>query len=297
MQAISDSQILKQRRGHLRTGLPIALAAAAGLFVAAQTASSQSGGDHTLSGNFLAGEHARIVMDHGAAADYLSAVLAKDPEDKDLLQVTLLALVHEGRFAEALPIAQRLDKQGVEGDAVTLVLGINEFKKGDPAAAIAQFQGLSNGGLNDFAKPLILAWLYLADGKLDQAREALAPLASNDSVKLLHEVTLAVLDDVGGDKAGAEKGFAGLAAKPDGLSFRTVELAMNYYLRQGNAEMAGKLLDNFIKAYPDNPLIGLLRQQLKQKVRPLIANERDGLAEAFYSIAAGLNTEGTEQPT
>jgi len=270
--------------------------AGAGLFAAAQAASSDPVGDHTLAGNFLAGEHARTVLDHSAAADYLSAVLAKNPDDQDLLQTTLLALAHEGRFAEALPIAQRLDKQGVQADAVTLVLAINEFKQGNPAAAIAITDKLSPGGLNDFAKPLILAWLYLADDKADQARAALEPLAANDSVKLLHQVTLSLLNDVAADKAAAAQGYAGLAAKPDGLSFRTLELTVNYFLRQGDPAAAEKLLNDFNKVYPDNALIGLLQPQLKQKVRPLIANERDGMAEAFYSIAAGLSQDGAEQP-
>jgi tetratricopeptide (TPR) repeat protein len=268
----------------------------AGLLAAAQAASSDPVTDHALSGNFLAGEHARAISDHQATADFLSAVLAKNPDDPDLLQTTLLALVHEGRFAEALPIAQRLDRQGVVTDGITLVLGINEFKQGNPRAAIEIMNRLTKGGLNDFAKPLILSWLYLADGKLDEGRTALAPLAENESVKLLHDLTLALMNDVGGDKAAAKQGYAGLTSKPEGLSFRTVELAMNYFLRQGDAASAGRLLDDFNRVYPDNALVDLLRPQLNQKARPLIANERDGLAEAFYSIAAGLNTTGAEQP-
>ena len=82
------------------------------LAAAAPAASAQAPGEHSLSGNFLAGEHARAMSDHAAAANYLSAVLAKNPDNEDLLQANLAALVHEGRFAEALPIAQRLEKQG-----------------------------------------------------------------------------------------------------------------------------------------------------------------------------------------
>ena len=62
-----------------------------------------------------------------------------------------------------------------------------------------------------------------------------------------------------------KQSYAGLTTKPDGLSFRTVELAMNYFLRQGDPAAARKLLDDFNKVYPDNALIGLLRPQLKQK--------------------------------
>ncbi|MFM9844059.1 MAG: tetratricopeptide repeat protein [Dongiaceae bacterium] len=295
MKIIDTSSLVMLRTGWGRRRTAAGLALLAVLAAAAPAASAQAPGEHTPSGNFLAGEHARAMSDHAAAANYLSAVLAKNPDNEDLLQATLLALVHEGRFAEALPIAQRLDKQGVVADGVTLLLAMDRFKQGDNAAAIALIDKLSDNSLNKFAKPLILGWMTLASGKIDRARLALAPLAENKSVKLLHDVTVALLDDVAGDKAAAER-YAGLATKPDGLSFRTVELTMNHFLRKGDAKAAAKLLDDFNKTYPDNSLIGLLRPQLKQKPRPLIANERGGLAEAYYSIAAGLLQDGAEQP-
>ncbi|HVR67549.1 MAG TPA: tetratricopeptide repeat protein [Verrucomicrobiae bacterium] len=284
----------------LRTGLDrlrgtAGVALLAALAVAAPAASAQAPGEHSLSGNFLAGEHARAMSDHAAAANYLSAVLTKNPDNEELLQATMAALVHEGRIAEALPIAQRLDKQGVDTDGVTLLLAMDRFKQGDNAAAIELIKKLSDNSLNKFTEPLILSWMTLANGKPDQAQLALAPLGETPSVKLLHDVTLALLNDVAGNKAAA-KSYTALAATPDSLSFRTVELTMNYFLRKGDAKAATKLLDDFNKTYPDNSLIGLLRPQLKQKPRPLISNERDGLAEAFYSIAAGLLQDGAEQP-
>ncbi len=290
----ANSQVmLRTGLGGLRGTAGVALLAMLAAVVPA--ASAQAPGERSLSGNFLAGEHARAVSDHAAAADYLSAVLAKNPGNEDLLQANLAALVHEGRFAEALPIAQRLEKQGTVTDGVMLLLAMDRFKQGDNAAAIVLIEKLSDSALNKFAKPLILCWMKLAEGKLDQARSALAPLAENKSVTLLHDVTAALLNDVAGDKAAAV-GYAALATKPEGLSFRTVELTVNYFLRKGDAAAATKLLDDFTKIYPDNSLIGLLRLQLKQKPRPLIANERDGLAEAYYSIATGLLVDGAEQP-
>jgi tetratricopeptide (TPR) repeat protein len=285
--------MLRTGLSRLRRAAGVALLAA--LAAAAPAASAQAPEEHSLSGNFLAGEHARAMSDYAATADYLSAVLTKNPDNEDLLQATLLALVHEGRFAEALPIAQRLEKQGSVTDGVVLLLAMDRFKQEDNAAAIDLLKKLSDNSLNKFAKPLILGWMNLANGKLDQARLALAPLAENNSVKLLHDATLSLLNDVAGDKA-ASQSFAALAAKADGLSFRTVELTMNYFLRKGDTAAATKLLDDFSKTYPDNSLIGPLRPQLKQKPRPLIANERDGLAEAYYSIAAGLLQDGAEQP-
>jgi tetratricopeptide (TPR) repeat protein len=289
---IDASSLVMLRTGlnRLRRAAGVALLAA--LAAAAPAASAQAPGEHSLSGNFLAGEHARAMSDHAAAANYLSAVLVKNPDNEDLLQATLLALVHEGRFAEALPIAQRLEKQGSVTDGVMLLLAMDRFKQGDNAAAIILIEKLSDNSLNKFAKPLILGWMNLANGTIDQARQALAPLAENKSVKLLHDVTVSLLNDVAGDKAAAGS-YAVLAAKPVGLSFRTVELTMNFFLRKGDAKAVTKLLDDFNKTYPDNSLIGLLRPQLKQAATA-VANERDGW-RAYYSIAAGLLQDGAER--
>ena len=160
--------VLRTGVSRLRGAAGVALLAA--LAAVAPAASAQAPGEHSLSGNFLAGEHARTMSDHAAAANYLSAVLTKNPDNEDLLQATLAALVHEGRFAEALPIAQRLEKQGTVTDGVLLLLAMDRFKQGDNAAAIGLIEKLSDNSLNKFAKPLILGWMYLANGKIDQAR-------------------------------------------------------------------------------------------------------------------------------
>ena len=46
-----------------------------------------------------------------------------------------------------------------------LLLAMDRFKQEDNAAAIELLNKLSDNSLNKFAKPLILGWMNLADGK------------------------------------------------------------------------------------------------------------------------------------
>jgi Flp pilus assembly protein TadD len=262
----------------------------------AVAATSDATTGRSLAGNFLAGEHARIVEDHSAAADFLKSVLANDPDDTELLQAAFTALSQEGRFGEAVPIAERLSQKAAGADAVELVLAMDAFKRGDFARAAQRIGKLPKGGLNDFSVPMLLAWVRLAEGDVAAARAALSPLATIEGVRPLHDLMLALLNDVAGDTAAADAGYRALAGQPDALSFRTLELAANHFLRRGDGEAAAKLIDDFNKIYPDNSLIGLLRTQLEQRPRPLVADARQGLAEAAYSIAAGLLQDGAEQP-
>ena len=67
----------------------------------------------------------------------------------------------------------------VAGESLRVAFSDAVELSGDNAGAIASIQKLSGNSLNKFARPLILAWLNLADGSVEKARLALAPLGEN----------------------------------------------------------------------------------------------------------------------
>src|SRR5262249_48075537 len=75
---------------------PLGVLAGAPPAWAASTPRTPSPGDF---GNFLAGMHAKEVRDFGAMSDYLSRVLAHDPENVDLLQQGFIAMASGGRLS------------------------------------------------------------------------------------------------------------------------------------------------------------------------------------------------------
>ena len=256
---------------------------------AASTPSEPGNGDF---GSFLAGMHARQVRDFGAMADYLSRVLAHDPDNVDLLQQGFIAMASGGRLDEAAEIARKLETQAAGSDTVSLVLAMQDLKADKPVAAFNRLSALSTDGLNRFTIPMVKSWVALENGKLDEALAALAPLAEVKGVQTLYDLHVGLLNELGGRPAEADAAYKKTLEDPEKLSFRVVEIIGNFYQRQKRPADAKAVYDAFGTTYPDNPLLPLLTEkQADANVAPIIGSARDGLAEALFNLASVLFQE------
>jgi tetratricopeptide (TPR) repeat protein len=240
-------------------------------------------------GDFLAGMHAQQVRDYDAAADYLSDVLANDPDNVDLLQQGFIAMASGGRLEEAALIGRKLEGQEAGSDTVSLILAMQELKAQKIDAALARLAALSTTGLNQFTVPLVRSWVTLEKGKVEDAIALLAPLAEVRGVQSLYNLHVGLLNEVGGRAADAEAAFTKATEDPDKLSFRVVEIIGNFHQRQNHADRAQAVYDKFRGAYPDNPLLPVLLE--RKESTPVIASAREGLAEAFFDLASILYQE------
>ena len=257
--------------------------------LAASTPGEPGAGDL---GNFLAGMHAKEMRDFGAMSDYLSRVLAHDPDNVDLLQQGFIAMASGGRLSEAAEIGRKLESQAAGSDTVSLVLAMQDLKADKRTAALARLTGLSSDGLNKFTVPLVKGWIELEDGKLKDALAALAPLADVKGVQTLYDLHAGLMNELGGKPADADAAYKKALDDPQKLSFRVVEIIGNFYLRQKRPADAKAVYEKFGAAYPDNPLLPLLTEKAADgKPAAIIGSARDGLAEALFNLASVLYQE------
>src|SRR5262245_7465637 len=258
--------------------------------LAASTPGEPCPGDY---GSCLAGMHAKTVRDFGSMADYLSRVLAHDPDNVDRLQQGFIAMASGGRLTEAAEIGRKLEAQAAGSDTVSLVLAMQDLKADKRAAALARLAALSStAGLNKFTLPLVKSWVALEDGKRDDALAALAPLADVKGVQTLYDLHAGLLNELGGHAAEADSAYKKALDDPTKLSFRLVEIIGNFYQRQKRFDDAKAVYAKFAETYPDNPLLPLLvEKQADAKVAPIVASPRDGLAEALFNLASVLFQE------
>src|SRR5512144_253482 len=104
-----------RRRASGSRGLALASTVMAGslLVASASTGGVDTGASlvvpgATVTGNYLAGRHARAEGEDTDSASFLMAALKKAPEDPVLLNRAYLALTVDGRIAEAVDVARRL---------------------------------------------------------------------------------------------------------------------------------------------------------------------------------------------
>jgi tetratricopeptide (TPR) repeat protein len=257
--------------------------------LAASTPSQPGPGDF---GSFLAGMHAKEMRDFGSMADYLSKILAHDPDNVALLQQGFIAMASGGRLSEAAEIGRKLETQAAGSDTVSLVLAMQDLEADKRTAALTRLGALSSEGLNQFTVPLVKSWVALEDGKLDDALAALAPLADVKGVQTLYDLHAGLLNELGGKPAAAAAAYKKTLEDPEKLSFRVVEIIGNFYLRQKRPDDAKAVYEKFRAAYPDNPLLPLLTGKgAVAKPAPIIGSARDGLAEALFNLASVLFQE------
>src|SRR5262249_9178272 len=228
----------------------------------------------------------------GAMADYLSRVLAHDPDNVGLLQQGFIAMASGGRLSEAAEIGRKLDTRAAGSDTVSLVLVLQDLKAGNRDAALTRLGALSSEGLNKFTVPLVMSWAKLEGGKLDDALKALAPLADVKGVETLYQLHAGLLNELGGRPADADAAYKKALEDPQKLSFRVVEIIGNFYQRQKRPDDAKAVYEKFRATYSDNPLLPLLiQQETRAKVPPIVGSPRDGLAEALFNLASVLYQE------
>src|SRR5690606_13328039 len=89
----------------------------------------------SFSGAYLAGRAAEFEDDLKSAVTYYERALALDPQNIDLQQTLLLALVSLGEFDRALPYAEQLKEVPEVERFSRLTLAIEAFRQKDFAAA------------------------------------------------------------------------------------------------------------------------------------------------------------------
>ncbi len=246
-------------------------------------------------GAYLAARHAQQVRDFPDAADYMNQALARDPGNFDLLQRTFVLRVSEGRLTEAVPLAQRVVKVNQTDGLAQLVLLLEEVKTGDFKAAVDRARLLPNEGAQRLAGPLLLAWCEVGAQRPAPALQALDGLDTLRGVEMLKDLHAALIDDYADRINGAEAAYARAIGDQQHLTWRTAELAGNFYERHERSEQARRLYERLGGGELGAEITREALQRIAKGVVPprVIANPRDGAAEALFDLASVLDQRET----
>ena len=280
-------------------GVSAAVAAGALMFapLPAEAGKDRLEPGRTLSGNYLAGRHAQARKDLSAAADFLGAVLKKDPEMPDLLRRTFILMAVEGRMKEAVELARRLLKAKPNSPVAHLTLAVNDIKRGRFAAAQKRLKALPGKGLGKFLGPVLRGWSLVGEKKMDAALKLLTDGPQDKAVKPLLAMHAALINKMLGRHDEAEKHFLVLSESQNSLSLRVVQLLGSLYERTGQAEKARLLYDRYLKEQPGSRLLDIALARLKAGAKPplKVFSVADGAAEALFGIASTLRQQNAQE--
>jgi tetratricopeptide (TPR) repeat protein len=279
------SSVVTPRRALL---LAAALLSACGAAGSPSPTVSSAGEQPGLFGSYLSGRFAQSESDTATAADRLLQALRLDPDEPELLGRTFIAALLDGR-PEALRLARRLP----DNQAAALLLVGAEAQAGRWDRAEQRIRTLPRQGPSALLAPIMLGWTLHAKGQTDQAFTLLQPLAEAGRLRSIHALHLALIADLAGRDAEAERYARMSLAEGRDASLRLLQLAGGILARNGREAVALQLVDALGRGLGDLALAAATEADRRALIASRgVTSPTEGMAEAELALAAALRGQG-----
>lgn len=244
-------------------------------------------------GAYLAGRVAHLRKNFNAAADYYIQALNDDPDNKELLGRIYVILASKGRIAEAAKYAEISLKHGDKNNFTYIIIAVDQMKKGRYEDVNKTITNLEGPVYKEFINPLISAWAYAGMNQPDKALSELAAVSKEPSFRALYNFHAGMINDYFDRTDAARKHYEVIVNEESlEMSFRSLQVITNFYLRNGEKDKAVALAGK----YNDEKLMVDMLKKLNDEIKAAdpaktakIINSPDiGLSEALFSIAATL---------
>ena len=270
-----------------------ASAVAIGETLAVPSTSIQPG----LAGSFLASRFARQSEDLKEAAKYLSESLKADPDNESLKQEAMRTHLLAGNVKDAVALAMQLAATAKRDPLVATLLMLEAIERNDMAKAEQWAATSPEAGLYGIVRPMVLEWIKIARGEVKKEVNLKTAVDKSGFFAPFMMYHVALMNDVLGNIPAARAAYEKSSADPAITPYRVAESIANFYARMGEWDKAQAVFDAYAKANPDSSLIPPKLVASKEKIAPVVANPREGLAELFFTTASILFGEEATQDT
>ncbi len=237
----------------------------------------------TIAGSYLAARHAERTRDLSAAARYLLAALDDDPDNFELLIRAHALLIMDGRFADAVDMAERILRLSPGNPPAQLTLAVEDVRRGRSAAAQARLEGLPLSGVNRIVLPMMNGWIAAAEGRPAAALNALRAMAEVEGFRALRAYHAGMINEVSGRLDAAEDQYREMLTLNGGQPpLRLVAAAGSFFERTSRASEAEALYAKY-----------QFRRAEADLVVTRVTDAASGLAEGFYIVAGALRQDSS----
>lgn len=253
----------------------------------------------STAGNYLAGRHAQVVREMDSAIAFYSAVLAREPNNPDLLRRAFVLFLAEGRIADVLALAPRLAAdEAARMGYPEFLRAADEIKRGRFADAVARLNALPKEGIAGLVVPLLSAWAETGRGDRPAAIAALGQLGGKEGTQGFLDLHGALLADVAGAGPEASAGYRKIADEDGAPTVRLAVLLGNLHERMGERDKAKAVYDSFLARNPDSRLFDDALRRVaagKPPPRPEVGTALEGAAEALLGLAGVFRQQNVRE--
>ena len=244
-------------------------------------------------GAYLAARQAISESSFEEAADYFLRALDQDAENPALLENALYALIGQGDFETALPIAERLAAQGNISQVANIIVTVEDARGGNWDELLSRLEsGLSVSGLIDGS---IQAWAAMGQGRMTAALDNFDAMMEEPSLRAFAIYQKALALSLVGDYETAIE----LLDTPDSRSLMrspsAVQARAQVLSQLGRRDEAIAFLREFEGANIDATVADQLERLESGESLPftIIDDPASGIAEAFLTVAMVLQDEAS----
>ncbi|NGO50901.1 tetratricopeptide repeat protein [Allomesorhizobium camelthorni] len=293
---------MRQRRLSWLAGV----SALAGLMIAGLPAEARQTAEPveigSFTGAYLAARVAEVDNDLDSAIAYYKQALAFDPQNQQLQQSLMLALIAQGRFDESLPYAEKLKAVPDIERFSRVALAVDAFRKKDYTAAETWLKLAVESDLDRLITAVMTAWAKSGAGDSAEALATLDKVEGPEWYALFKTYHRALIAETAGMTGEAEKAYqaafdnvsAGGAAPETWI--RVAEAYAGFLAQRGDKDKAIEVLDKAEEFSTGRVPLVALREKIEkgQPVSRLVADPADGASEILLNLGAALNRGGGE---
>lgn len=265
----------------------------------------------TQSGNYLAMQVAVMRQDFDTAAREAERMHQRGELDEQTIGSALRVMVAAGRIEQAESL---LEQMHINDDLLAMQLDALRLLKAKKFSASEERLKQMPALLFNVEQLVVApseAWLTAAKFRQQQQEqqdasgapealtekdievifEPLAQLEAIDAISGFATFQKALLYDWLGEKEKARAGYDKLQQDNHSLPFRTAEILLNFYLRQGDLEAAKALKQHYEEQHPESALkFSPLPKSAQEAMltQPIIASPQAAVAELYFTVASLL---------
>ena len=248
-------------------------------------------------GAYLAARQAVLLGDYQAAADNFTRALTQDTSNPMLMENAVLSFLSLGELDRALPIAQRMEADGLQSQAASMVLMAAEA--GDGAFDLLLERIDEERGTGPLVDGLTAAWALMGKGDVANALTKFDTLGTEDGLGPFAGYHKALALAMVGDFEGAEALFAQEAGGPLQMTRRALIARLQILSQLDRDADALALLDDMFGTDLDPALADIRAALVEDAMVPfnVISSPVDGIAEVFFTVATFLRREAGDDYT
>jgi tetratricopeptide (TPR) repeat protein len=248
------------------------------------------------SGDYLAARQARLSSDYDAAVYYYVRALGADPRNPQLLEGAALAQLSAGDLPRAVAVSERMEDQGIQSQVSQAVLSADAFLRGDNQAILDRVA--ADRGVGPLVDGLMEAWAQLGAGDMTKALAAFDKVAEAKGMHgfaYYHKaLALAMVGDFEASEAIYDDDDQPLQMTRRGAMARIEVLS-----QLDRNDDALDLLTRLFGSDLDPGLVQMRDDLVAGRTLPFthVTKVTDGVAEIYFSVAAALKGEATDDYT